>query len=278
MKIDESQRKDRSFNPEELKKRFNPEGSVLRQQQERMTEMLLVVDAICKKHGIRYWIGSGTLLGAVRHGGYIPWDDDLDLEMMREDYLKLLKVMPKELPDKYVLQTHESDPNYFYAYAKLRDKKSHLEETNHYDRIFKEQGIYIDIFPMEQAPQPLRWISCRTLGFAYKVLNNPKNSDDMAARKVRRIYNVNAKLVFPLLRAISKLWPMGEIIRYSYGIPYDSTRRRSYLFPLGTCQFEGYAMPAPHDCHLYLKNMFGDYMRLPNEDELHSHVDTIRFE
>ena len=251
MKIDESQRKDRSFNPEELKKRFNPEGSVLRQQQERMTEMLLVVEAICKKHGIRYWIGSGTLLGAVRHGGYIPWDDDLDLEMMREDYLKLLKVMPKELPDKYVLQTHESDPNYFYAYAKLRDKKSHLEETNHYDRIFKEQGIYIDIFPMEQAPQPLRWISCRTLGFAYKVLNNPKNSDDMAARKVRRIYNVNAKLVFPLLRAISKLWPMGEIIRYSYGIPYDSTRRRSYLFPLGTCLFEGYAMPAPHDCHLY---------------------------
>jgi lipopolysaccharide cholinephosphotransferase len=275
MKREESQQDNYSFNPEELKARFNPEGSMLRKQQRRMTEMLLVVDGICKKHGIRYWLCAGTLLGAVRHGGYIPWDDDLDIELMREDYLKLLKVMPQELPDDYALQTHESDANYFYAYAKLRDRRSHLEELNHYDRIFKEQGVFIDIFPMEQAPQPLRWISCRTLGFAYKVLNNPNYSDEVAARKVRRIYRVNEKFVFPVLRALGKLWPMGEKIRYSYGIPYNDIRLHSYLFPLGTCQFEGHEMPAPRDCDAYLKDKFGDYMRLPSMDELHPHVDKI---
>jgi hypothetical protein len=70
---------------EELRERYNPEGSLLRRQQTRMLEILLEVDRICQKHDIRYWLSSGTLIGALRHDGFIPWDDDLDIEMMRED-------------------------------------------------------------------------------------------------------------------------------------------------------------------------------------------------
>ena len=84
---------------EELRKRFNPEGSMLRRQQMRMLEILLEVDRICKKHDIPYWLSSGTLIGAMRHDGFIPWDDDLDIEMLRSDYLRLMEVLPKELPD-----------------------------------------------------------------------------------------------------------------------------------------------------------------------------------
>ena len=86
------------FDPEELKARFNPEGSPLRLQQLRMKEMLKVLDGICRKHDIPYWIASGTLLGCMRHGGFIPWDDDLDVEMLRSDYKRLLRILPSELP------------------------------------------------------------------------------------------------------------------------------------------------------------------------------------
>ena len=65
-----------------LRQRFNPDGSLLRRQQMRMLELLIEVDRICKKHNIKYWLGSGTLIGAARHKGFIPWDDDLDIEML----------------------------------------------------------------------------------------------------------------------------------------------------------------------------------------------------
>ena len=136
----------------ELRKRFNPDGSLLRRQQLRMLELLEVIDVICRKHQIPYWLSSGTLIGAARHKGFIPWDDDLDIEMLRSDYLRLLKVLPQELPDNLALQTNETDPNYIFIYGKLRDKDSHLEETNSYDRILYYTGIYIDIFPLEKIP------------------------------------------------------------------------------------------------------------------------------
>ena len=102
----------------ELRKRFNPDGSLLRRQQLRMLELLEVIDVICRKHQIPYWLSSGTLIGAARHKGFIPWDDDLDIEMLRSDYLRLLKVLPQELPDNLALQTNETDPNYIFIYGK----------------------------------------------------------------------------------------------------------------------------------------------------------------
>ena len=122
-----------------LRERFNPEGSLLRRQQMRMLDILLEVDKICKRHDIQYWLSSGTLIGAMRHDGFIPWDDDLDIEMMRSDYLRLMEVLPKELPEWLALQNSDTDENYFFFYAKVRDRRSRMLEQNNYDRLWKEQ-------------------------------------------------------------------------------------------------------------------------------------------
>ena len=102
-----------TFNQEELRARFNPEGSPLRRQQMVMLEMVTVLDKICKKHDIPYFLYGGTLLGAFRHNGFIPWDDDLDVAMMRQDYKRLMKVLPAKLPSYIALQNNDTDKNYF---------------------------------------------------------------------------------------------------------------------------------------------------------------------
>ena len=123
----------------------------------------------------------------------------------------------------------------------------------------------------------MRWISNRSLGFCYKILNDKRFSDEEAARRVRRISLLNRKWVFPVLRFVARFWPMGEKVTYSYGIPYNDVRRRSYLFPLRRDMFDGIEVSVPQNADPYLHDKFGDYMTLPNLDELHPHADNIEF-
>ncbi len=262
---------------DELKERFCPEGSLLRRQQLRMLELLDVIDGVCKKHGIPYWLSSGTLIGAARHGGFIPWDDDLDIEMLREDYLRLLEVLPAELPREYALHTHETDPNYIFIFGKLRDRRSHLEETNRYDRICKYQGIYIDIFPLERVPRPLAWIAGHLHGQIYNQLNNQSLPENEVIRRIRRIYRLNTRLWFPLLRLLARLCP-GHALRHSFGTAYFKPRYPEDIFPLGEMLFEGKKYPVPAHTDTVLQKIYGDYMRLPDLDNLHPHYSRLEIE
>ena len=93
---------------EDLRK-YNPEGSTLRKAQMRMLDILLVVDKIFRKHHIEYWLDGGTLLGAVRHGGFIPWDDDLDINVRVSDISRIRKVLQSELPKNLCYQDVTTD-------------------------------------------------------------------------------------------------------------------------------------------------------------------------
>ena len=258
---------------EELRSRFNPDGSLLRRQQMRMLDILMEVDCICRKHDIRYWLSSGTLIGALRHDGFIPWDDDLDIEMMRSDYLRLMKVLPTELPAWLALQNDETDPNYFFFYAKVRDRRSKLFEHNQYDRLWKEHGVYIDIFPMEQHPIWLHKLTEKTVGHMYKIWRT--STDDVKAiRKVRRIFDFNNKILFPFFRTF--LLPLtshlSPLITSGMGIPFHNRRYLNEIFPLTTHVFEGHELPVPGNADAHLRHLYGDYMQLPDLNNIALHV------
>lgn len=256
-----------------LRQRFNPDGSPLRHQQLRMLELLLELDRICQKHGIKYWLSSGTLIGAMRHNGFIPWDDDLDVEMMRDDYLRLMKVLPHELPETMALQNSDTDPNFFYYYAKLRDRRSFLEETNNYDRLLKERGIYIDIFPLEKQRRWIHIMGEKTTGHMYKVWRT--STDDMKSMKtIRRIYRLHQHFIYPVLRGLCQLLH-STVVTSGMGIPFHNPRHIDDIFPLTTHDFEGHLLPVPHDADHLLRGIYGDYMQLPDLDKLQLHVNKL---
>ena len=250
---------------EALRRRFNPDGSLLRRQQLRMLELLLEVDRICKRHDISYWLSSGTLIGALRHDGFIPWDDDLDIEMMRPDYLRLMEVLPAELPAHMALQTSDTDPAYFFCYAKVRDRRSFLEEQGGYDRACRERGVYIDIFPLERQRMWLHRLSEKAVGHIYKVWRT--GSDDLRSlRTIRRWLGFNLWVVHPLLRLMCQL-TRSRVITSGLGVPFHNPRYAEDIFPLTTHTFEGHQLPVPHDADHLLRGLYGDYMQLPDLDK-----------
>ena len=121
----------------------------LKQAQQLMLEGLVCFDKICKKHDLKYWLDSGTLLGAVRHKGFIPWDDDIDLSMPVEDYLKFKEIAQTELETGMFLQTKQTDPRFPFDYMKIRNDNATIVEFHEEGKtVDYHQGVFVDIFPM----------------------------------------------------------------------------------------------------------------------------------
>ncbi|MFI4919357.1 MAG: phosphorylcholine transferase LicD [Legionellales bacterium] len=126
----------------------------LRRAQMKMLAMLEVVDAICLKHGLDYWLDAGTLLGAIRHQGFIPWDDDIDIAMPRASYDAFLRIAPSEIPEHMWLQTAQTDPGFYNVATplKIRDLGSRYIEKHEQVNEAYVQGIFIDVFVYDSMP------------------------------------------------------------------------------------------------------------------------------
>lgn len=133
----------------ELRAKYNPEGSILRRAQMRMLDMLLYFDKVCKEQRIPYRIDGGNVLGAVRHGGFIPWDDDIDVVIMRKDLHRLCDYLIKNPHPQYNIQTYKTDYGYVGAWVVLRDTKSKYIQDSIEHKVRKYRGLQIDIFPYE---------------------------------------------------------------------------------------------------------------------------------
>lgn len=246
----------------ELRTKYNPDGSTLRIAQLQMLEILKCVDDICRKHNIPYWLSSGTLLGAVRHGGFIPWDDDLDIEMLKEDYEKLIPILKKELPTDYILQDNTTEKDYPFLFAKVRSNKSQIKESFIYK--LQNEGLYIDIFPLEKSFYCLFRLSAILYHHCCIKFYNHKY-----------IFNTNRYIqthfIFPIFRFISK-FNKTNTLRHTYGIGFLKSRNKSDIFPLTEIEFENSLFYAPKDPDTYLKRIYGEYMRLPNNIQNHGTI------
>lgn len=244
--------------------KYNPEGSELRRFQLRMLEILKVVDRICREHDIPYWLSCGTLLGAVRHGGFIPWDDDMDIEVRKEDYKRLLKVLEKELPENYAIHNFKTDKAFFFQFSKVRDLHSSMKEAKDVDIDYKYKGAFIDIFPMEYVSDTSAVISNKIFMSTFKTMNV------LRLKKVKgRSLIIYLLHIFVLMvSSICRLIPVTEKNKCLASLCLDFAYKikDEELFPLRAIKFEGYEFWAPNKIDVYLKSYFGNnYMELPEE-------------
>ena len=255
--------------------RFNPEGSVLRLHQMKMLRILEFVDRVCRKHGIRYWLSSGTLLGAVRHGGFIPWDDDLDIIMTHSNYNRFLKVCKEQLnSNKYYVQEGLVDWPLDYSKIKLRD--TILKEPEGYIPATGEQGIFVDVFKLDNVSSN-RFFAywqyvCAKVLLCYQLSLRTYKSADL--KKKILMY-----LAFPLRCGYVRDFFRRQVERLNcreseyWGFFYGRTKyktsilnKRIYGTPIRV-PFEDTELPVPEHYHEYLTKMFGDYMQLPPENQ-----------
>ncbi len=257
---------------------FNPEGSLLRKRQLRMLEILKSIDKICRDNKIPYILSAGTVLGAYRHGGFIPWDDDLDIELLKEDYNKLLVLLEKDLPEDMLVQTHQTDSNYYFPFAKVRCTNMMVCDRYHLDENYKYQGVFVDIFPLEQNFYIFSKLSTTIQKFLMRV-SRLSNRYAWLKNPVLKVgYLLAYCMMYPLFRFISHLIP-SETLRYVLGCGNDFPRKRTELFPASSLSFEGFSFPGPCNPQAYLTRIYGpDYMTPPPLDKIEMHSTDLDIE
>lgn len=252
---------------------YNPEGSTLRRAQLRMLEILKVVDAICTKHEIEYTLCCGSLLGAVRHGGFIPWDDDIDINVTREDLAKLRKILPRELPSHLVYQDYFTDPYYPTPIAKVRERDSYMYEEPCTDRL-KEKGIFIDLIPIEEVPN-LAWKAKLDYWYGH-CLRGIHHYVDTKDTILSWIVLPFAWGLTALTRLTNKFRRIDQLA-HVYGFQaYGALQKKDY-YPIKRMSFEGFQACVPNNPDAVLTALFGDYMQLPPEDKRRVHSSKIEF-
>lgn len=255
---------------EDLRAEYNPDGSNLRDAQLRMLEMLKYLDDVAKKIGADYYIEGGTLLGAVRHDGFIPWDDDADVAMKRSDWKRLCNYLKKHPHPQFVLQDHTTDPNYYGPWAVLRDLKSEYVQNDFVHQIRKFRGLQVDLFPLEENPiQAFRKLSHLLTKINMRKLIGKHNV------LAGFLFNVQFGLVNPFARLLARIFPfIGKKGYYSYVYGHVASRPLFFskdLFPTHRILFEGLDFQGPNSPENYCVRFFGDYLTLPPKEKRNKH-------
>ena len=248
----------------------------LRNAQLIMLDLLLKLDRICRKNNINYWLDSGTILGAVRHKGFIPWDDDIDICMLEEDYNKFLFVAKKELSENIFLQTKKTDKSYKLPYAKLRDRNSFFVEGHEAENELYHQGISLDIFVMDVFNSKIQIFKK-----IYKFLNrfegikiSEKKNRFLILKKIFLKLKIN-EWHYKFSRLFLEKANNNSIIGYRY--LFFKLHKYIDIFPLSEIEFEGCKFSCPNNTDAYLKNLYGNtYMELPPEKDRVWHAKEIR--
>lgn len=248
------------------------------------TDIFLELIRICEKLDLKYFIVQGTLLGAVRHKGFIPWDDDIDVGMLREDYEIFIREAPKLLPDIYFLQYLGSDSAYPHGFAKIRKKGTTFIETAS-KNINMNHGIYIDVFPFDYYPDnKLKEIvyDVRKLLIRYRIRSVyyiPSDNTFNMVNIVRRMIRFVSKIFYPTVEKalikqdeLYKQYKTGKRV-INNGGPWGKRELldKSLFDNVVKLSFEGMDVSAPQGYEKYLTSVYGDYMELPPVEKRVSH-------
>lgn len=241
-------------------------------------DILDYIVKICKEYNLRYFLVGGTLLGAIRHQGFIPWDDDIDISMPRKDYEKLIHIF-SNIKGRYKLLQINNNTNYFYSFIKIVDTKTKLIECNRKTYI-KDLGIYVDIFPLDglgndrnKAIKKVLKISKigRRVARSAENLSNQLRVNKIKILTLKCLVNVvGREKYFQIINNHLKKCDFDDskFIGCVYGMYGESEviERKHYASTIDV-EFEGkkYKAPIGYDC--YLKQLYGDYMKLPPEEE-----------
>ncbi|MGN0436125.1 MAG: phosphorylcholine transferase LicD [Wujia sp.] len=253
-------------------------------------DMLKEFDRVCRENNIRYTIFGGSLLGAVRHKGYVPWDDDADIAMLRQDYERFKQVASQMDQDICYFQDHTTDSEYRWGYGKLRRTGTKFVRVGQ-EHLKCKTGVFVDVFPMDDIPKStigqifndiycfcLRKILWSEVGKysaneklivrrIYSILSKipPEKVFKKVERLVKKSKNNSSKrvrcLLFPATGKLYKKNPLSE----RYGMP------KSWFTDLVEYDFEGIRLYGTRDYDTILKYIYGDYMKLPPEDKRDPH-------
>jgi lipopolysaccharide cholinephosphotransferase len=254
----------------------------LRKVQLLQLKCLLEVKRICEKYNINYFLVDGSLIGAIRHKGFIPWDDDIDIAMLREEYDKFLNIIPKELGNEYFLQSSSTEINHgTFAHVIMRLKNTKYRRVWETNMNSHEVGIAIDIFAYDKTPNNL----CKSFLYyciffllRHIYLIRIGDVSNPTKRLIRIIMNISNCLLFWLKtkdihyilehyheRYINKTDKYRILLAGAWGLK----ERHLYttITNLATAVFEGITLPIPADYHLFLTEQYGDYMTPPPKDK-----------
>lgn len=248
-------------------------------------DMLLVFDQVCRKLNLVYFLAEGTLLGAIRHQGFIPWDDDIDVCMMRADYERFLLVGQQYLPKNIFVQTIDTDKEYSLNFCKLRNSDTTFIETLSQKQNINH-GIYIDIFPIDYYPDKsfkAALFELKKKFLTYRIADAFYYEDGLHYSKAGKLLHSISRMLFPSIRtALIKRDQLFKSIRDSSLVcNLGSAWGKKEIMPCKVysdsmdVKFEGYTLKAPLEADQYLRNLYGDYMTLPPVEKRIGHHDAI---
>ncbi len=241
--------------------------------------ILEYVAGICSEHGLQYFLAGGTLLGAVRHKGFIPWDNDMDISMPRQDYDRLIEIFEMRKDGRYGLLKIRNGNDYCYPFIKIVDRRTKLTELAIPSSV-TGLGAYIDIFPIDGMPDDMeeakrrianagRWAS--RIAWSVTRVNEPSMLGRCKHLFWRALFwAFGRERAFEKLNDIFRKTPFGSssYVASSYGLRKEKEIIAYESFSdVVELEFEGRMFPAPIGYRQYLRQMYGDYMELPPEEE-----------
>lgn len=244
-------------------------------------EILIKIDEICKKYDIPYFLCGGTLLGSIRHKGFIPWDDDIDIGMLRKDYIKFQECFLKENPEDLFLHSYETDDKYWIPFMKVRKNGTTINEKM-IEHLDTHKGLFVDIFPFDEVPDDgfsklriraflikltIEAIFCKRNIKKVKETRRPYLTKIMCLLSTDNILNFQKKLM-------TKYNNKGFNHCICYVGTYNTSKeyiKISDIYPTKKGLFENKKFNIPNNPDVYLTNLYNNYMELPPKEKRVNH-------